>query len=52
MARAAQPQHIDPRTPSDNGASVSLKVYRGAPHGLADTYKQQLNTDLLEFIET
>ena len=32
--------------------SATLKVYRGAPHGLADTHKQQLNTDLLAFIET
>ena len=31
---------------------ATLKVYRGAPHGLADTHKQQLNTDLLAFIET
>lgn len=27
-----------------------LKVYRGAPHGLADTHKQQLNEDLLAFL--
>jgi non-heme chloroperoxidase len=26
-----------------------LKVYAGAPHGLADTHKEQLNTDLLAF---
>jgi len=26
-----------------------LKVYPGAPHGLADTHKDQLNADLLEF---
>jgi non-heme chloroperoxidase len=31
---------------------ATLKVYHGAPHGLADTHKQQLNTDLLAFIET
>jgi non-heme chloroperoxidase len=31
---------------------ATLKVYSGAPHGLADTHKQQLNTDLLAFIET
>ena len=31
---------------------ATLKVYRDAPHGLADTHKQQLNTDLLAFIET
>ncbi len=26
-----------------------LKVYPGAPHGLTDTHKQQLNADLLDF---
>ncbi|WP_026618716.1 non-heme chloroperoxidase [Ensifer sp. WSM1721] len=26
-----------------------LKVYPGAPHGIADTHKEQLNKDLLEF---
>jgi non-heme chloroperoxidase len=26
-----------------------LKVYAGAPHGLADTHKEQLNSDLLAF---
>ena len=30
----------------------TLKVYPGAPHGLADTYKDQLNADLLSFIRT
>ena len=28
-----------------------LKIYPGGPHGLADTHKDQLNTDLLAFIE-
>jgi non-heme chloroperoxidase len=27
-----------------------LKIYAGAPHGLADTHKDQLNADLLAFI--
>ncbi len=27
-----------------------LKVYKGAPHGLADTHKEQLNADLLDFL--
>ncbi len=27
-----------------------LKVYKGAPHGLTDTHKEQLNADLLLFI--
>jgi non-heme chloroperoxidase len=29
---------------------ATLKVYKGAPHGLADTHKDQLNADLLAFI--
>ena len=29
---------------------ATLKVYSGAPHGLADTHKQQLNADLLAFV--
>jgi non-heme chloroperoxidase len=27
-----------------------LKVYPGAPNGLADTHKQQFNADLLGFL--
>jgi non-heme chloroperoxidase len=29
----------------------TLKIYAGAPHGLADTHKEQLNADLLAFLE-
>jgi len=29
----------------------TLKVYKGAPHGLADTHKDKLNADLLAFIK-
>jgi non-heme chloroperoxidase len=29
-----------------------LKVYAGAPHGIANTHKEKLNTDLLAFIES
>jgi non-heme chloroperoxidase len=29
---------------------ATLKVYPGAPHGLADTHKDQLNADLLAFV--
>ena len=32
--------------------NATLKVYAGAPHGLADTHKDQLNADLLEFFKT
>jgi non-heme chloroperoxidase len=27
-----------------------LKIYPGAPHGLADTHKDQINADLLAFL--
>jgi non-heme chloroperoxidase len=30
--------------------NATLKIYSNGPHGLADTHKQQLNTDLLHFI--
>ena len=29
-----------------------LKIYAGAPHGLAETHKDQLNADLLAFLKT
>lgn len=31
--------------------NATLKVYKGAPHGLADTHKEQLNADLLAFLK-
>ncbi|WP_341898491.1 alpha/beta hydrolase [Ferrovibrio terrae] len=31
--------------------NATLKVYPGAPHGLTDTHKEQLNKDLLDFIK-
>jgi non-heme chloroperoxidase len=30
----------------------TLKIYPGAPHGLTDTHKDQLNADLLTFLKT
>jgi non-heme chloroperoxidase len=30
--------------------NATLKVYHGAPHGLAETLQDRLNTDLLEFL--
>jgi non-heme chloroperoxidase len=30
---------------------ATLKIYNGAPHGLTDTHKEQLNKDLLDFIK-
>jgi len=32
--------------------NASLKIYPGAPHGLTDTHKDQLNADLLDFIRS
>ena len=32
--------------------NASLKIYPGAPHGLADTHKDRLNADLLAFLRT
>jgi non-heme chloroperoxidase len=29
-----------------------LKIYKGAPHGLTETHKEQLNADLLEFVRS
>jgi pimeloyl-ACP methyl ester carboxylesterase len=29
----------------------TLKIYKGAPHGLIDTHKEQLNADLLSFLK-
>ncbi len=28
-----------------------LKIYKGAPHGMCTTHKDQVNADLLEFIQ-
>ena len=33
-------------------SNATLKIYPGAPHGLMDTHKNQLNADLLAFIQT
>ncbi|WP_207484355.1 alpha/beta fold hydrolase [Arenibaculum pallidiluteum] len=32
--------------------NATLKVYKGGPHGITDTHKEQLNADLLEFLRT
>ena len=32
-------------------AGSTLKVYHGAPHGITDTHKDQLNADLLAFLK-
>ena len=31
---------------------ATLKVYKGAPHGMCTTLKDQVNADLLAFIKT
>jgi non-heme chloroperoxidase len=31
---------------------ATLKIYEGAPHGLATTHKDRLNEDLLSFIRS
>lgn len=31
--------------------NATLKIYPGGPHGLADTHKDQLNIDLLDFLK-
>jgi len=31
---------------------VTLKVYKGAPHGMCTTHKDQVNADLLEFLKS
>ncbi|BBK44818.1 chloroperoxidase [Allostella vacuolata] len=33
-------------------AGATLKVYPGAPHGITDTHKEQLNADLLAFLKS
>ncbi len=30
---------------------ATLKVYKGAPHGMCTTHKDQVNADLLSFIK-
>jgi non-heme chloroperoxidase len=37
---------------SDLVKSATLKIYAGAPHGIAYTHKDQLNADLLTFLKT
>jgi non-heme chloroperoxidase len=32
--------------------NATLKIYKGAPHGLASTHSDQLNADLLAFIKS
>ena len=34
------------------GEKAALKIYKGASHGLCTTHKDQLNEDLLAFIQS
>ena len=34
------------------GKNATLKIYKGAPHGLCSTHKEQVNADMLAFIKT
>ena len=59
--RRAHPRHARRRRPGGarsrsaagppqrSSTERELKVYPGAPHGITDTHKDQLNTDLLAF---
>lgn len=46
------PFEVGGKTSSGMIDGAILKVYEGAPHGLADTHKEQLNNDLLDFLNT
>lgn len=46
------PFEVGGKASSEAIEGALLKVYEGAPHGLADTHKQRLNNDLLEFLNT
>lgn len=39
-------------SPSKLVKNAILKIYKDAPHGLADTHKDQLNADLLAFLRS
>jgi non-heme chloroperoxidase len=32
--------------------NATLKVYKGAPHGMCTTHKDQVNADLLAFLKS
>jgi non-heme chloroperoxidase len=45
------PIHVGGRASAAIVTDATLKIYPGAPHGITDTHKEQLASDLLEFIE-
>ena len=46
------PIHITAMRSSKLISNATLKVYKGAPHGMCTTIKDEINADLLEFIST
>ena len=46
------PFEVGGKTSAARIKGARLKVYPGAPHGITDTHKEQLNADLLEFLRT
>ena len=44
------PFEVGGRKTAERVTGATLKVYPGAPHGITDTHKDQLNNDLLEFL--
>jgi len=46
------PFEVGGRRSAERIRGAELKVYAGAPHGITDTHKDQLSTDLLEFLTT
>ncbi|SED72125.1 alpha/beta fold hydrolase [Streptomyces sp. PAN_FS17] len=46
------PFEVGGKASADRVKNAALKVYPGAPHGITDTHKDQLNADLLEFLNS
>jgi non-heme chloroperoxidase len=46
------PFEVGGKKSAERVAGAQLKVYPGAPHGITDTHKDQLNNDLLEFLKS
>ncbi|WP_439030821.1 alpha/beta fold hydrolase [Gordonia terrae] len=46
------PFDVGGKASAERVAGAELKVYPGAPHGITDTHKSELNDDLLAFLDT
>ena len=46
------PFEVGGKRSAEQVKNAELKVYPGAPHGLTDTHKEQLNDDLLAFVRS